>query len=252
MRIIRVRTVGWICVLACSGGMLATAAGEEATAQGRAPTGKWVRSATVGLNATSGNSDTLMVGASAEAEKETLDDLWRFTVGGAYGETEGDKTAENAKAVGRYERNLGERMFVSGTGEIGYDSIADVDYRIILSPALGYYLIRNERMSLSVEAGPSYVFERVGGVDDDYLALRLADRFEYKLSENAQIWQATEYIAEFSDFDNFLLKSEVGAEALLRANLSLSLIVQHTYDNVPAPGLDESDLSILTALSFKF
>ena len=249
MHDIFIRGAAVMCGLAMLGGALAV--GAEADTGG-APTGKWERSATLGVNATSGNSETLMVGAAAEAEKETLDDLWRFTIGAAYGETEGDKTAENAKAVARYERLLSDRMFASMTGEIGYDSIADVDYRIILSPALGYYLVKNQRWSLNLEVGPSYVFERVGGVEDDYPALRVADRLEYQISENAKLWQATEYIAEFSDFENFLLKSEVGVEAMLQANLSLSIMAQHTYDNIPAPGLDESDLAVLTALKFKF
>ena len=233
--------------------LLGVGAGYSQDAQAdKKANGAWERSLTAGLNANSGNKDAVLGGIGLAGERTTDQDLIRLGVNGAYGETEGETTAENAKAVGRYEYSLSERMFAAMTVELGYDSIADVDYRLILSPALGYYLIKEERVRFNVEAGPSYIVERVGGIEDDYLGYRIADRFEWDLSETSKFWQATEFIGDFDNSDNFLVKTEVGLEAALVSDLSLAIVAQDTYDNEPAPGLKENDLSVMTSLKWSF
>ena len=50
----------------------------------------------------------------------------------------------------------------------GQDNIADVDYRVTVSPGLGYFLMKEADASLSAEIGPGYLWEKVAGVEDDY------------------------------------------------------------------------------------
>jgi putative salt-induced outer membrane protein YdiY len=212
----------------------------------------WDRSLSAGVHANQGNKDALMGSLMLQGERTTVQDLVRLSLSGSYGETEGEKTAEDAEAIGRYEYLLSERVFAAMSTSLAYDSIADVDYRLILSPALGYYLIDNDRVRMNVEAGPSYVVERVGGIEDDYLGYRVADRLEWTLSETAKFWQAGEVIGDVSDSDNFLLKAEIGLDVAINADLSLSVVGTDNYDNQPAKDLEKNDLSIVTSLKYRF
>ena len=55
---------------------------------------------------------------------------------------------------------------------------------------------------------------------------------------------------EASDFDNYLLTGEVGAEADINDRLSLRVVLQDRYDSTPAAGKERNDLSLIAGLGF--
>src|SRR5205085_2238992 len=83
------------------------------------------------------------------------------------------------------------------------------------SPGLGYYFIKSDRTSLRGEIGPSFIYENRGGVTHGYVALRLAERFEHKLSETAHLWESVEFLPQVDKFKNYLINAELGVEAAL-------------------------------------
>lgn len=133
-----------------------------------------------------------------------------------------------------------------------HDGIADVDYRLTIGPGAGYYFIKSEKTKLSAEAGPSLVFEKQGGVEQSYGALRLAERFERRLNGRARLWQSAEVLPQVDNLDNFLIIGEIGIEADLTKKLSLRAFIQDTYDNAPAARRKENDVKLVTALGYKF
>jgi putative salt-induced outer membrane protein YdiY len=210
----------------------------------------------VGVTLTDGNSETLQANGSivAEGEKDGLGSV-RFGVEGNYGETTVDDadetTVENAKAFGNAKKTLTEKTFAYFDASALYDDIALVDYRVTVGPGLGVYLVQDDTTTLSVEAGPSYVWEKVDDVDDDYTAIRAAERFEHALSDTAKIWQSVEYLPQADDFDNYLLNAELGAEAAMNASMNLRVVLQDRYDSEPAAGLEGNDLTLIAGISLK-
>jgi len=216
----------------------------------------WKSSAAFGLTMTRGNSETVMGTLNLSTGKKWDQHEISLGADAAYGTTEIDgeeeTTASSARAFGQYNHLFNERLYGYGRLEALHDDVANVDYRITLSPGAGYYLIKEDRMDLSVEAGPSYVLERLDGEEDNYLALRLAEKFNFKINDRARIWQSVEFLPQVDDFDNFLLNAEIGIEADLTESFSLRSFIQDTYDNEPAPGRDENDLKWVTAIAYKF
>ena len=133
-------------------------------------------------------------------------------------------------------------------GTAAYDDVADVDYRATLGPGLGAYLVKNEKRELSLEAGPSYLWEKVAGASDDYLALRFAERYVCQALKNAKLVQSLEYLPEAEDFDNYLLMGEIGIEAAMSEHLNLRVVLQDKYDNTPASGKERNDLSLIAGV----
>jgi len=208
----------------------------------------------VGVTLTDGNSETLQANASllTEGEKEGLGSV-RAGIEANYGEAKTDgndeTTVENGRAFANTRKTLTENTFVSLDGSVLYDDIALIDYRVALGPALGAYLIKNDRTALSLEVGAVYVWEEVDGIDNDYTACRVAERCEHALSETARIWQSVEYIPEAGDAGNYLVNAEAGIEAALNASINLRVVLQDKYDNEPALGLEENDLSLIAGIS---
>ena len=251
-------------VLALAGATAAQAAGKKKAA--KEPEAEAFKTAlNVAATMTDGNSETLGVNASlvTEGEKEGLGSILAG-IEGNYGEattkstdsegnvTEKDETTvENANAYFNAKKTLTELTFVGLNASAEYDDIALVDYRFTVGPALGFYAFKTKRQSLSAEAGPSYVWEKLDGVSDDYLAIRFAERYEVQLTETASLVQSLEYLPKADDFDKYLLSAEVALDVAMNDRLSLRFVVKDDYNSEPASSAEENDLSVLAGFGFK-
>ena len=216
------------------------------------PPPKWETAATLGFSLTSGNSDTMLLTAIIKTEKKGPRDEWGFGAGGAYGENDSVVNNNYIQGYGQYNRLLSDRWFLYGRADALHDEIADVNYRVSLSPGVGYYFIKNKTTSLAGEVGPGVVIEERGGDDSTYATLRVAARFEHKFSEHARMWAKAEYLPEISDFGNYLLNSELGVGATLTKKLELTVLLVDNYASEPAKDRKNNDLKLVTGITYKF
>ena len=236
-----------------------TALGQEVAEEQAPAKGSFETKLSIGATLTDGNSETMQANSSliTEGEKEGFGSV-RAGIEANYGETttkttdadgvvteNSDTTIKNANIFVGTKKTITELTFWSINASTLYDDIAEIDYRATLSPGLGFYLIKNDTTSLSMEVGPAYVWEKVSGVTDNYLALRLGERFDYAISDTAKIWQSLEYLPKADDFGDYLLNVEVGAEAAMNSTMSLRLVLQNKHDSTPGDGLEKNDLVLI-------
>ncbi len=211
-------------------------------------------SISLGGTLTDGNSETLQANAAlvTNGEKEGLGSL-RAGVEANYGESAVDRqtetTVENIRVFANVKKTLRPRAFASLDGSWLHDSIAQVDYRAIVAPGLGLYLVKSDSASLFIEAGPAYLWEKMAGASDDYLVLRLAERLEHAFGPTAKMWQALEYLPKGDDFGDYLLHAELGVEAAVNASVNVRLALQNKYDSAPAMDLEKNDFSLIAGIS---
>lgn len=234
-------------LLTLAAAVWATGAMAEAT-----KTNVWEHSAAIGATINDGNTDSKQGTASWLSEIKTdAGNKARLALDAAQGENNGDKTADNFKGNANYKRMLAERCY--GVADLNglYDSVADINYRITLAPGAGYYVMKSDAATMTLDLGPAYVWEKVGGVSDDYLAARASERYERNLSASAKVWQALEYVPQVEDFDNYFINGELGAEAAMTETISLRLVFKDQYVNIPAEGRERNDIQFVGALAFK-
>ena len=212
----------------------------------------WITSASFGFTLAKGNSDTMLANGNLLSSKKWDRNEMDLGIDGTYGETDGLRSAGNIHGFAQYNRLFTERFFGLLRVDAVNDSVANVDYRVTLSPGVGYYFIKNTNTFLRAEAGPGFVFERVGGVTDSYVTLRLAERFETKINHHVKLWQSLEYLPAVEDFGDFVAHAEIGLDTSLTPKLSLRTFVQDTYDSTPAPGLKKNDVKLVVAIAYKF
>jgi len=219
---------------------------------------KHKRSVALGLNMTSGNSDTLMTTAAFTAKTETEKNITLLEIDGAYGETKTesdentntDVTTQNAKGHGNYKKMLNSDFGGYLDACVTHDRVADVDYRAMLGTGASVFLVKTTRTEVSIDAGVGYLWEDVAEISNDYLTLRLAQRGEITLNDKSKVWQTIEYLPKADDLDDYLLNVEAGIEAAAAGNLSLRFIIQNKHDSAPAPGKEKTDTIIIAALSW--
>jgi putative salt-induced outer membrane protein len=242
---------------------LAVAFGARALAADPAAAGKtnkWETSAGLGFALATGNSESVLFTANFVTQHKDDKNELRFGADGGYGEARSgsdpnssmEKNTDFAHGLAQYNRLFSEKLYGYVRVDGLYDEIADINYRVALSPGAGYYFIKNERTLLSAEIGPGYIFEKVAGDANDYATIRISERFEYKISKTARLVESLEYLPEVTDWNNYILNGLVGLEADVTKKMAVRLLLQDTYDNVPAPGKKQNDLKLTAGLQYKF
>jgi putative salt-induced outer membrane protein YdiY len=209
----------------------------------------------IGYTLTDGNSKTMQANGSivTEGEKEGLGSV-RVGIEANYGastvNSQRETTVYNADAFVNVKKTISPHTFGYLVSSVLYDDIADVDYRVTVGPGVGVYLVKSDKTSLSVEAGPSYVWQQVARVRDDYIAVRAAERFDQKLG-TAKIWQSAEYLPKADDFGDYFINGELGAEAAMTTRVNLKIVLQDKYNSTPADDLKKNDMTLVAGISIK-
>src|SRR5262249_38025874 len=132
-----------------------------------------------------------------------------------------------------------------------HDGIADIEYRFVLSPGVGYYFIKDPKTTLSLEGGPGVVIEKQGNDEHTYFTLRIGQKFEHKFNDRVRVWESVELLPQVDNFDNFIVNAEAGIESALSKTWALRLVLQDTYDNEPAPGRKKNDFKVIGGIQWK-
>lgn len=143
---------GWLgVVLGLAPGLLA--AQEEAKP-------KWETTASAGITLTRGNRGTFLGTISLDTSRKWPRNEVLLGASGAYGEVDSVENQKSLTGHGQYNHLFSPRLYGGLRADALYDGISCVDYRVKLSPLLGYYLIKQAKTSMAVEAGPAVVFEK--------------------------------------------------------------------------------------------
>ena len=212
----------------------------------------WKKNLTTGVTLTRGNKDSTLISADFTAQKKTPVDEYLLGLGGAYGEQDSRDTVNNYRAFAQWNHLFSDRFFGYLRVEGLQDRIKNLDYRLTVGPGAGYYLLKNTNASLAVEAGSGFMAQRLGGQDESFATVRLADRFEYKLGNGAKLWQSLEFLPQVDKAENFIINFEVGIEAAITKTISLKTSLIDSYANQPAAGHEKNDAKLIAGVAYKF
>lgn len=237
------------------GGVLGDGSGLGSSLLGNAAAGNtepsgWEVTGAAGLSLAQGNADSLAYSVQALATYEGRH--WEGLLGASYfySENNGVTSTDSLRLFGQGQRLLTDRLYLGLAGSYLQDEGADLDYRFDVAGVLGYHLIKTDRTQLSLEVGPGYAWEELGGSADEFATLRFGQRFERQLSKRSKLWQSAYLIPQVDDFNNFNLIAEAGIDILLSSKWSLRTSARYLYDNTPAAGRQSEDITLIMGLAY--
>lgn len=236
------------------GTALASAEEKTAAATNAPPKSPWDTTAAAGLTLTRGNSHTMLMTLSLDSKRKWENNEALFGAAAGYGEDKNVNTTDFANAFGQYNRLFTDRFYAGFRVSFNYDGIANLSYRVTVSPLAGYYLIKSTNTSLSVEIGPALVFEKYEHQDpSSYWAFRAGERFEQKITDTAKIWQSLSYVPQVDKWsENYIVTAEAGIDVAINKHWSLRVVGQDVYDSEPAKGREHNDVRLIAGTAYKF
>jgi putative salt-induced outer membrane protein YdiY len=256
-----------IC-LALSAAILSVTAAESSTnapAAAKPPTtppkppSPWHTTASINAAVSRGNADTLLMGAAINSLRKWEKNEIALGADGTFGSNSDPTTrketttAQNYGLYAQYNRMLSDRVYLGIRSDARQDRIAFIDYRATVAPALGYYVVKNDRLKLKLENGPAFIFERLKGAGTaNYLTLRVAEEVQWKINDRASIVQSMEYLPQVEDFGNYVVNLNLSLSTKITEKASATITFQDFYRSVPAPGRRGNDLRLMAGISYSF
>ncbi len=213
----------------------------------------WESSLGMGFTLTRGNSDTLLLTAGIQTRKKTPENEIAFGLDGAYGENDNVANVNSLHGISQYNHLFSEKFYTYARVEGSHDGIADLQYRINVGPGVGYYFLKATNTTLAGEFGATYVTQRLGNEDDNYVTLRFAERFEYKFKKyGARFYENVEVLPQVDKFENYIINCEVGIETSITKTISLKTSLTDNFNNQPAEGRQKNDVRVVSGVVYKF
>jgi putative salt-induced outer membrane protein YdiY len=223
------------------------------------PPSPWTTTVSMNAAVARGNADTLLIGAALNSLRKWDKNEIALGADATYGSNSDPTTrketttAQNYGVYAQYNRMLSDRVYLGLRSDARQDRIAFIDYRATVAPALGYYVVKNDRLKLKLENGPAFIFERLKGAGTaNYLTLRVAEEVQWKINERASIIQSMEYLPQVEDFGNYVVNFNLGLSTKITDKASATITFQDFYRSVPAPGRRGNDLRLMAGISYSF
>ena len=205
---------------------------------------------------TRGNSDTTNVSASFHADR-TLGEGFEWLNSGYYltGDKDGEETAESMGASTRLNWSHTPRLFSYYEVQGLRDTFKDYNYRVMPGAGAGYKFLQEKDMTLDFYGGLNWVLTKYesSGDTDDFLGLKVGDKFAWKFSPTAEFKQVLELTFDSGDLGRYFARFEAGVAANLTKEWAVTVTFIDAYDSEPmAPGIKKNDVTMLAGISKKF
>ena len=204
--------------------------------------------ANAGFDMDRGNTDQDTYHVDAESIFRWVSDRVTVTGSGDLEKSDGDKTKQQAQLAGKYDHFFDEKWYLYSGAGFEHDKFADLDLRSTVSMGSGYQIFENDRTNLSIEAGPSYIWENYDeGEDQDYAAARWALRADHFLMSGWKIQAFHDHSLNwsFEDSSDYLFKSQTGFRIPIIDRLQATAQINFDRDNSPAETAKKNDYEYL-------
>ena len=214
----------------------------------------WKGNFELGLDGSSGNSNTFNVRLGAAAKRKTKKHSWLFDLDYHKNTNDGVETANKMYFESRYERLSQSKpwtWFFKETTD--YDEFQPWNVRVVATGGLGYRVFDDEVTNLTARLGSGFSQE-IGGPDQDCIPeMNYGFDCEHRMTKRQKISCSVEYYPNVVCFNEYRVTSKADWEVLLDAdmNLSLKISAMDIY-NYPNPGGKLNDLDYAIVLLWNF
>ncbi|MCA9400650.1 MAG: DUF481 domain-containing protein [Candidatus Omnitrophica bacterium] len=230
--------------------------GLSISVQAVAEEGEWKRDVSLGYNQSNGNTEKAQLNASGSVQKAFDHSEFLSKLNIYYGETDSQMDTQKWDAKARYAYDFGEEYdwFNSYQVVVDHDRFADIDYRILPSVGIGYWLHRTDDFTWSIEGSLAYEITeyRTPGLDSDSEPAFVARTFLKKsIFKNAYITEDLSIIPSLDGGGN-RIKSETEFVNPRADNLDLNVKYIVDHDSEPAAGKKKTDTQFITGIKYSF
>ena len=211
------------------------------------------------------NSATVLANVNRRWEKDRVN----ANFGYYYSETGPSKEAmekstDRWELEGQHDHFWVAKIYSYENARYEQDDIAGLDYRLRLGAGGGYQWLdgfnsdMTGKWSFNQEVGVAWIKNsyvvRDPSADDSYATVRYAHHLLYHPKWNSGIegFHNLEFLPQVDDWDNYLIKADVGFTTKIVMNFDLLCKIEWDYNSMPSVGRKSSDIRYIIGLGYKW
>jgi putative salt-induced outer membrane protein YdiY len=217
------------------------------------PPAEWHGAFTAAAKATDGNTHVRSFLIAGEGIRDTEADQLLLRAIFRYAEQSGVLSERNAYGIVKYSYKLTPRLYAYLSEELLGDTFKDLSLGSVTSIGLGYVLVKEEWIDLSVEAGIAYFSNNFNvAKDESHIGGRAAVKFRMALPLGFELKETFTIYPNFEDSQDFQIRNEATLGTQLGKGWSLLGGVITEFDKTPSPGLERRDDTYFIGLGYSF
>ncbi len=218
---------------------------------------RWSGEGRAGAFHASGNNNNVGINTALKLTRKGID--WSHQLRGTFDYQRSNGRTSREKYFAAYEPRyqIDDGVFAYGLTQFERNRFQGISQRYAASAGLGYRLLKNKDMQLSVKAGPAYrVTKFLDETSESKLAGLVALDFDWTIADGLSLTQDTDMVAETGgrgtvifDGSNTSLNLVTGLQAKLTDRISTRLSYAVEYDsNPPTRAVSTDTLSRFTLI----
>ena len=210
----------------------------------------WSGHGELGAFNSTGNSSNTGLTASLGLTRDGIN--WRHKLSGRADFQRSNGVTTREQFLAAYEPNLklSDRLFAYALAQYERDRFQGFSGRYSLSGGIGYDVIVDDDMTLSVKAGPAYRrTEFTSGASRSNLAGLASLDFDWKFAENIAL---TQDASAFVQAGSSTYISDTGLQAGIADNLKVRLSYTLEHDTDPPAGAENTDTLSRVTIIYDF
>jgi putative salt-induced outer membrane protein YdiY len=202
----------------------------------------------------SGNVDASLFRIDANLDRYWKLDRFTSFAAASYGETDGEKTAEAAKAGAKFEHHYTKPFYSYAMGEVGFDKIQNIELRALLGIGAGYeFWHASADRNFGVEGGINALYESFDGGDNHLSpAARGALFYRDVWFSKLKFEQLAEILVPLDDPGRFIARSSTTISVPIAENWSMRNVFEIDYQADPPDDTENLDLRLLIGVEYTF
>ncbi|MEH6546758.1 MAG: DUF481 domain-containing protein, partial [Sneathiella sp.] len=180
----------------------------------------------IGLKKEEGNTDAETYHVDGEGTFRWPDDRFIIALNADYENNDGANTKQTFNLFNTYDHFIDEQWYWNNGLSFEHDKYADLRLRTTATTGLGYQIYDTNSTSLSIQAGPGYVWEDFyDGENSDYAAAIWALRFRHVLNEDWQLeaFHNHRLTQGLENTDDYVFLSQTGVRVPIFDNFQTTL-----------------------------
>ena len=238
----------------------AAAAAEELAVREAGLFDNWSGEGQIGFFQSSGNTDSMGLTAQIALNREGINWEHKFRAAADFRRNNGATDREQFMAVYEPRYQINDRLFAYALGQYERDRFQGFSGRYSFSGGLGYRVIDNDALRLSVKAGPAWrKTQFVNGTSESNIAALAGLDFDWRISDRIKLTQDTNAVADAGgsavaivDSNNVTLNFVTGLEGKISDSLTARLSYTVEYDSNPPAGAVSTDTLTRFTLVYGF
>jgi putative salt-induced outer membrane protein YdiY len=217
------------------------------------PGAKYTGSIGALASGSTGNTETLVLGAAGGIQRDTDDDRARLGFRSEYEEQDNELTEQRTRGYADYDYYLGKKWYLTSLVRLEHDKFEDLSLRTIVGGGPGYRFFDRKDLKLRAYAGLAYVNENFNEADDrDFLSALVGDDFLWKITDSLSVYQLAEIYPSLDDVSDTLFHAEAGVRQTLGKGIFVDFGVVNDYDTKPAEGKEKNDFRYVGQVGYGF